>query len=726
MGTVSRVTALLATLLMLHTGYAQSNRMRYNNQDLYLSGANLAWINFAHDIGPGQTDFDAFAEILLQMHDHGGNAVRWWLHTNGTSTPQFNSADSVIGPGVNAIANLRQALDLAWEREIGVDLCLWSFDMLRSSNSPSVLNRNRLLLTDTTYTRAFINNALIPIVDSLRGHPGILVWEIFNEPEGMSNEFGWSDIQHVPMSAIQRFVNMCAGAIHRTDSTALVTSGVWSFKALTDVPTAIAATPDAELTPAQREEAAIQLKEKYRSSLTPEQIISHLETVAGMANFNYYSDSRLIAEGGDPDGTLDFYSVHYYTGIDPTNPGGISPFHHPWSFWGLDKPIVVAEFAMQITIGVPKEALFETLYQTGYAGALPWSWTDVNISSHADMLAGMQYMWDNHRYDVDVLGIGGYWPNVTIVSPANDTTFVDTTAIPIVAVASDSDGTVVSVAFFVSDTAQIGERTSPPYSMVWANVPSGAYTLTAVATDNQGHTRTSNRVRISVGRPAMARLEAETAIRQGSGMTVRNDASASGGMFLDMATQSGTVTWQLHNVPVAGNYEIALGFRLFYDHPKTQYINVNGIRADTVVFDGTSSTTWFETPLHVDLVQGDNTIQMELFWGWMYLDYLAVPANIATSVESPIEVPAEYSLQQNYPNPFNPVTIIEFALPKDGAVTLKVYDIIGREVKTLVNDQRTAGEYAVKLDASDLASGVYIYRLQANGFVSSKKMIVLK
>jgi len=82
--------------------------------------------------------------------------------------------------------------------------------MLRSSNSTTVLNRNRLMLTDTAYTNAYINNCLIPMIDSLRGHPAIVDWEIFNEAEGMSNEFGWTGIDHVAMSDIQRFVNLCS------------------------------------------------------------------------------------------------------------------------------------------------------------------------------------------------------------------------------------------------------------------------------------------------------------------------------------------------------------------------------------------------------------------------------------------------------------------------------------------------------------------------------------
>lgn len=86
----------------------------------------------------------------------------------------------------------------------------------------------------------------------------------------------------------------------------------------------------------------------------------------------------------------------------------------------------------------------------------------------------------------------------------------------------------------------------------------------------------------------------------------------------------------------------------------------------------------------------------------------------------------EFSLGQNYPNPFNPSTKIKYQLPKDGFVTLKVYDILGNEVATLVNEEKIAGKYEANFNASSLASGVYIYKIQAGDFVNSKKMILLK
>jgi hypothetical protein len=86
----------------------------------------------------------------------------------------------------------------------------------------------------------------------------------------------------------------------------------------------------------------------------------------------------------------------------------------------------------------------------------------------------------------------------------------------------------------------------------------------------------------------------------------------------------------------------------------------------------------------------------------------------------------DYALDQNYPNPFNPSTTIKFQLPNDGMVTLKVYDILGNEITTLINEQKPQGRYEVSFNANTLASRVYIYKLQAGDFASSKKMLLIK
>ena len=96
-------------------------------------------------------------------------------------------------------------------------------------------------------------------------------------------------------------------------------------------------------------------------------------------------------------------------------------------------------------------------------------------------------------------------------------------------------------------------------------------------------------------------------------------------------------------------------------------------------------------------------------------------------VEAEVSEPLEFNLEQNYPNPFNPTTNIKFSVPTESQVTLKVYDILGNEMATLVNEKKPQGYYNVKFSASNLPSGIYFARMQAGqGFVSVKKMILIK
>jgi hypothetical protein len=94
--------------------------------------------------------------------------------------------------------------------------------------------------------------------------------------------------------------------------------------------------------------------------------------------------------------------------------------------------------------------------------------------------------------------------------------------------------------------------------------------------------------------------------------------------------------------------------------------------------------------------------------------------------ESDLVVPTEFALEQNYPNPFNPTTTISYSIPEAGYVELKVYDILGNEVATLVNEAEESGYHTALFDATKLASGIYIYTLRTNNFVQTRKMMLLK
>jgi hypothetical protein len=106
--------------------------------------------------------------------------------------------------------------------------------------------------------------------------------------------------------------------------------------------------------------------------------------------------------------------------------------------------------------------------------------------------------------------------------------------------------------------------------------------------------------------------------------------------------------------------------------------------------------------------------------------YTATPTSIISGVQKQSPVPTEYALSQNYPNPFNPTTTIEFFLPVRSDVRLVLVDLLGRVVKEMAVGNYTAGKHEVKLDASNLASGIYFYKLVASDFVNVKKLVLMK
>lgn len=141
----------------------------------------------------------------------------------------------------------------------------------------------------------------------------------------------------------------------------------------------------------------------------------------------------------------------------------------------------------------------------------------------------------------------------------------------------------------------------------------------------------------------------------------------------------------------------------------------------------TSKIYWSVAYTQVYQMSQDQSIWVK---GKFFLCDLATGAILLTQtmtdVKSGPRMPEQFSLSQNYPNPFNPSTMINYQLPANSFVTLKVYDMLGKEVAGLVNETKEAGDYTVKFDASKFSSGLYIYKLTAGKFSETKKMLLLK
>ncbi|MBK9099654.1 MAG: T9SS type A sorting domain-containing protein [bacterium] len=156
-------------------------------------------------------------------------------------------------------------------------------------------------------------------------------------------------------------------------------------------------------------------------------------------------------------------------------------------------------------------------------------------------------------------------------------------------------------------------------------------------------------------------------------------------------------------------------------HEANYWVNISGI-----VHNGWSGTSldfnyiYYYDEIPGAAILGENSFGTNCTWKYNVL----TPGIINVDDEDISAV--DFNLMQNYPNPFNPSTVISYQLSVSGDVTLKVFDILGNEVATLVNELKPAGNYEVEFDASSLTSGVYFYKLQAGTFVDTKKMVLLK
>lgn len=794
--------AILLLALPIMIGFTSEpvrsqSRIHYANKEIFLSGINIAWVNYANDLG-ASPDLTQFATEFKTVHDNGGNVLKFWMHVDGVQTPVYNDTGLVTGPGQYMIQDLKQILSLASQYSVGIMMTLWSHDLLSTDELDSAqLYRNAKLFTDTAYTMAYIRNALIPMVDSLKGNPAIQSWNIVIEPEGFSDVLGWGNRVHVPIADIQRFVNLIAGAIHRTDTSALVTLDANTMQSNTDVQSPAGTIQGqfnvSSLSPQQVSQYTNEFNILHRTNMTTADWVAYMQKISLAGNTNYYTDARLKAAGGDSDGTLDFYTVDYYSGAGTS----YSPFLHNYSAYMLDKPLVIGEFFMAPTDGLADGVLYPRLYNNGYAGALMWAWAeDQTKTSLTDTWSALQYMFANYRNDIIVFPKTGSiyvfsatpgtiqktdstvirWdaePGSTvtfnglsessvkdsvIVSPlvttsytltasgmVNDTSRLTVTVLPTGRIMSFKatplqigTGESTSLVWQVvkNSTATLNNATVPVVDsiVVYPDVVNNTYTLLT-----EGDEHDSTTISIQVLPPDQVDRAYQGTVTASSNDTVTYTFSnpqniVDGNNFTRwQASASPTAQWvriDMGNLFAVTQVTIRWGNHAYAKSYSLQLApdNVNWIVVKSQS-NGTGGTNYVETVSGLQdtarylalllLSQGTN--------GAYSIAEIMVQGTLATGVRSTNDLlPKTYSLSQNFPNPFNPSTRIRFALPNAGDVTLTVYDVLGREVETLLHQRMSPGNYELDFDASRLSSGVYFYSLRAGSYFVTKKMLLLK
>jgi len=303
--------------------------------EAYWVGANLPWNNFGSDVGTGNFDHGWFDSALSKLKASGTNAVRFWLHADGRATPIFGADGMVTGAGGSSIASdLDSLVALTQKHGIVLQMCLWSFDMCKQDIPGATMHSD--LMSDLAKTKSYIDLALSPMLAALRnatrtrGQNNVVI-EVQNEPEWCMAG-SCSTVECVSVADMQRFTAMVAEAVHSHDPGFAVTTGSASLKWSTSLP--------------------------------------------GGGQANYWTDAALRAAypAGGPDAVLDFYNVHYYDWMfDPS--WGYDPCREPLSYWGVDKPTVVAELPASSQHYSPSEML-RCAQANGFSGDLFWAYND--------------------------------------------------------------------------------------------------------------------------------------------------------------------------------------------------------------------------------------------------------------------------------------------------------------------------------------------------------------
>ena len=180
--------------------------------------------------------------------------------------------------------------------------------------------------------------------------------------------------------------------------------------------------------------------------------------------------------------------------------------------------------------------------------------------------------------------------------------------------------------------------------------------------------------------------------------------------------------YKLHLPDGIINAEIKVDKDFAYVSTNSSFNVLNISNPDSGTIEFTDNNTGFGAPLLGPLAVSNGNILL----GIDYFGVIVLKNSLITSAETPTIHSSSFELFQNFPNPFNPITEIKYVINNESFVTLKIYDLLGREISTLVNEKKSIGTYLINFNASNLSSGIYFYSINAGNFHQTRKMILIK
>jgi hypothetical protein len=297
------------------------------NANYFPLGVNYAWQDWDRDFSDEgwSTRFNTIKSTFDDMSSKGVRAVRWWVFCNSYASPNFSSTgvDGVCtGLPTNWVQHMKEAADYAYSKNMKIYFTLSSFDEARNNNAWN----HSSIIDDPVVRKSFIDNAIKPIMQGLSDNPGVMGWDVINEPEWIisaSDNGGHNDntLKAFPLSTVRSYVKDIVDCIHQY----------------------------------------------------AKQPVS-----VGSANMKWISTS-----GGQYDFWsglgLDFYDIHWYDWATPW----FNPLTTPVSALNLDKPVIIGEMmpdTLNSSLKMSHKDVLEGLLKNGYSGYLLWAWTDSAIN----------------------------------------------------------------------------------------------------------------------------------------------------------------------------------------------------------------------------------------------------------------------------------------------------------------------------------------------------------